>query len=212
MRLTKIKTLLKQGLNNILQPYREPHKTKSFVMLEFQYQFFIRRYDMAKSPKERQRDVALRRKESGLVQKKCYFTEFTTDGLEQVSELLGYSQKDLNRDENTSFILDYCVSVTLSFLEGYDSGTLPKTKEAQYLFKMKQIATFRQDSGDSDQDVLGHLIRWKYKTPTIMKKRKDGSYVPRQRINWSIEGVELLLNDKKYARQVQLLNQHFNVE
>lgn len=199
-------------LNNIFQPYRDPHKTKSFVMLEFQYQFFIRRYDMAKSPKKRQRDVALRRKESGLVQKKCYFTEFTTDGLEQVSELLGYSQKDLNRNENTSFILDYCVSVTLSFLEGYDSETLPKTKEAQYLFKMKQIATFRQDQGDSTQEVLNFLIKWKYKTPTIIKKTKDARYVARQRTSWSIETVELLLNSKKYTRQVHLLNQHFSVE
>lgn len=167
---------------------------------------------MAKSAKERQREVALRRKESGLVQKKCYFTEFTKDGLEQVSELLGYNEKDLNKDENISFILDYCVSVTLNFLEGYDSGILPKTKEAQYLFKMKQIATFRQNQGDSTQDVLDHLIRWKYKTPTIIRRRKDGRYVPRQRTYWSIEGVELLLNDKKYARQVQLLNKSFHVE
>ncbi len=167
---------------------------------------------MAKSAKERQREVALRRKESGLVQKKCYFTEFTKDGLEQVSELLGYSEKDLNRDENISFILDYCVSVTLNFLEGYDNGILPKTKEAQYLFKMKQIATFRQNQGDSTQDVLDHLIRWKYKTPTIIRRRKNGRYVPRQRTYWSIEGVELLLNDKKYARQVQLLNKSFHVE
>ncbi|MFA0309076.1 hypothetical protein BH581_16735 [Vibrio splendidus] len=167
---------------------------------------------MAKSPKERQREVTLRRKESGLEQKKCYFTEFTKDGLEQISQILGYNEKDLNRDENTSFILDYCVSVTLNFLEGYDSSVLPKTKEAQYLFKMKQIAIFRQDQGDSTQDVLGHLIRWKYKTPTIMRKRKDGSYVPRQRTNWSIESVELLLNDKKYTRQLQLLNLHFHVE
>lgn len=167
---------------------------------------------MAKSPKERQREVALRRKESGLIQKKCYFTEFTKTGLEQVSQLLGYSEKDLNRDENISFILDYCVSVTLNFLENYDSEILPKTKEAQYLFKMKQIATFRQDQGDSTQDILEHLVRWKYKTPTIIRKKKDGSYVPRQRTHWSIDGVEFLFNDKKYARQVQLLNQYFHVE
>ncbi|WP_318520037.1 hypothetical protein [Photobacterium leiognathi] len=167
---------------------------------------------MAKSPKERQREVALRRKESGLVQKKCYFTEFTKDGLDHVSQLLGYSEKDLNRDENISFILDYCVSVTLNFLENYDNEILPKTKEAQYLFKMKQIATFRQDQGDSTQDILEHLVRWKYKTPTIIRKKKDGSYVPRQRTHWSIDGVEFLFNDKKYARQVQLLNQYFHVE
>ncbi|MFA0713960.1 hypothetical protein AB4615_21290 [Vibrio splendidus] len=167
---------------------------------------------MAKSPKERQREVALRRKESGLEQKKCYFTEFTKDGLEQASQMLGYNEKDLNRNENISFILDYCVSVTLNFLEGCDSSALPKTKEAQYLFKMKQIAFFRQDQGDSAQDILERLIGWKYKTPTIMKKRKDGSYVPRQRTNWSIEGVELLLNNKRYTQQVQLLNQHFHVE
>ncbi|WP_318439646.1 hypothetical protein [Photobacterium leiognathi] len=167
---------------------------------------------MAKSPKERQREVALRRKESGLIQKKCYFTEFTKDGLEQVSQLLGYTEKDLNRDENISFILDYCVSVTLNFLENCDSEILPKTKEAQYLFKMKQIATFRQDQGDSTQDILEHLVRWKYKTPTIIRKKKDGSYVPRQRTHWSIDGVEFLFNGKKYARQVQLLNQYFHVE
>ncbi|PSB88891.1 hypothetical protein C5F63_06645 [Photobacterium damselae subsp. damselae] len=167
---------------------------------------------MAKSPKERQREVALRRKESGLVQKKCYFTEFTKDGLDQVSQLLGYSDKDLNRDENISFILDYCVSVTLNFLENYDGGILPKTREAQYLFKMKQIATFRQDQGDSTQDILEHLVRWKYKTPTIIRKKKDGRYVPRRSTVWSVDSIKLLLNNKKYARQVQLLNQHFHVE
>ncbi|MEZ9186043.1 hypothetical protein AB4158_17870 [Vibrio splendidus] len=173
---------------------------------------FEHKHDMAKSPKERQNDVKIRREQSGLIPKKCYFTKFTELGLEQISDLLGYNEKDLTRNENISFILDYCVSVTLSFLEDYDSETLPKTKEAQYLFKMKQIATFRQDQGDSTQDVLDFLIKWKYKTPTIIKKTKDGRYVARQRTSWSIEAVELLLNSKKYTRQVNLLNQHFSVE
>ncbi|RIH70470.1 hypothetical protein BJG01_09865 [Vibrio splendidus] len=164
---------------------------------------------MAESARDRQRKVSQRREESGLKTKKCHFSEYTSLGIDEISSILGYSDKELVSNENFSYILDYCVSVTLNVLEQESLEGIPKNKEAQYLYKLKQIAKFRTEQGDSPEDIVEHMLKWQYETPFTSKRASGGGFVCKQARAWSESLVERILDEKKFNNQIKHLNTYF---
>ncbi|MEC6814958.1 hypothetical protein VXS05_07785 [Photobacterium toruni] len=158
--------------------------------------------------KKRQRKVSKRRVESGLKEKKCYFPDFTIDGVLMIAEELGYSRNNI-KNEDISFILDYCVSVTLNVLDLETVNELPMNKYSQYLYKLKQIIKFREQEGDSPIDIMDHMMRWNYDVPYIVKKSpQDKTFKYTQNKTWDTNIISTIKNDSSYNNQIKLLNRY----
>ncbi|MEZ9176898.1 hypothetical protein AB4200_13740 [Vibrio kanaloae] len=164
---------------------------------------------MAESDRVRQQKVTDRRKESGFKPKKCYFSEYTSDGIEMVAEALGYTVEEQRASENYSFILDYCVSIALDTLKLDVQDELPTNKHSVQLYKLKQIARHRLEKEKDDLASIAQFMKdWGYALPYLVWNSKSGKLTCKQAKAWDEQVVQILLEDKKYQRQVKLLNTH----
>lgn len=164
---------------------------------------------MAESDRVRQKKVTDRRKESGFKQKKCYFSEYTINGVGMIADALDYTIDEQRSNENYSFILDYCVSVALDTLKLDVQDELPKNKYSVELYKLRQIARHRLNKEKDDLNSIAQFMKnWRYAVPHLVWKSKSGELVCKEAKAWNEKVVNILLDDEKYQRQVELLNKH----
>lgn len=152
----------------------------------------------------RQRYVANRRKESGLVTKKYHLNQESIDNIHTIGLRMGFNENDLSRNENLSAIIEDCIERYL--MESQQKRRA--TKHALYLKQIHRIVKFRENKGYSDKSIITFLEYWGFEPPMSAEVYEQEGV---NRIHkytskgWSVALVAKLKNDEYVEKQFRLL-------
>ncbi|MGI2797025.1 MULTISPECIES: hypothetical protein [Photobacterium] len=168
---------------------------------------------MGRSDKQRQADVDKRRRESGLITKKCYFLNDTIDGIETLADELGFEINDLRKSEDFSSIIEYCVSLAYEHHIQKEFDEPPKSKNTLYLWKIHKIIVHRSKQHDDKETIAKFMTHSNYQLPLLPRKVNcsgEKLYKLVRPKSWNKKVIEILIDKEKVMLYIKQTEQSIN--
>lgn len=151
-----------------------------------------------RSDKDRQSDVAEKRKESGLIELKIYLDKETISYLEDLAVKHGYDRptnKSYKRLDVLSKVITFCIVKKTC----KDKRLRINSKRKQELYQLRNIAKYRySEKKQSHDQIADFLMKHKYINPNSSSEQLNSLSINKDK--WTENNVKKLLDAESFIK------------